>query len=269
MTRTRWATAAVMGAAAISLSACGQGTSDGTGTDVSWDDLSGRTFLSTDVLKGADPYPLVKGSVVRLSFTGDAISASGGCNSMGGAAHLDGDVLVVDGPMSMTEMACKEPLMAQDTWLSDLLAARPVLALDVDQLTLTTDTYTVQMIDEKTANPDRALEGTEWTLTGMLSGSEDTGAVSSIPQGVTATLLFADGQLSGNDGCNAVMGQYQVDGDQITVSNLGGTLKGCTGGAQEVESHVLAVLDGTMTYTIDGNQLSLVNGGAGLYLSAE
>ena len=46
--------------------------------------------------------------------------------------------------------------MAQDTWLSDLLAARPVLALDVDQLTLTTDTYTVQMIDEKTANPDRA-----------------------------------------------------------------------------------------------------------------
>lgn len=252
------------------LSACGQGTSGGDGAaGVAWDDLSGRTFLSTDVTKGGDPYPLVKGSVVRLTFTDDGIGASAGCNQMGGAASLDDGVLVVDGPMAMTEMACDEPLMQQDTWLAALLADSPDVTLDADRLTLTTDTYRVQLVDEKTANPDRALEDTEWTLTGMLSGSEDTGAVSSVPAGVTATLVFAGGSLSGSDGCNRVMGDYRVEGDTITVSQLASTLMACKGAAGDVAAHVMSVLDGTMTYAIDGDQLSLVNGGAGLYLDAE
>lgn len=260
----------MVGTAALVLSACGQVASDGNdGGGIVWDDLSGRTFLSTDVTKDGDPYPLAKGSVIRLTFTDDGIGASGGCNQMGGQASLDGDVLVVDGPMAMTEMACDEPLMKQDTWLADLLSDRPALLLVGDRLTLTTDTYTVQMIDEKTANPDRPLEGTKWTLTGMLSGSEDTGAVSSVPQGVTAALVFADGRLSGTDGCNRLMGSYQVESGTLVVSDLATTRMACQGAAAQVAAHVQSVLEGPMAYTVDGNQLSLVNGGAGLYLSAE
>ena len=233
-----------------------------------WDDLSGRSFLSTDVLKDGAPYPLVKGSVIRLRFTADGISASAGCNTMGGSAHLDGDALVV-GAMAMTEMACSDPLMAQDDWLSTLLSDRPTLALDRDQLSLATATYQVQLLDEQTANPDQPLENTVWRLTGMLSGSQDTGAVSSVPAGVTATVTFKDGRVSADAGCNTIGGSYTVEGSTITVTGLSTTLIGCPGPRQQVESHLGSVLDGTMTFTIDGDQLTLVNGGAGLYLTAE
>ena len=259
---------AVAGAVLLTVAACGRGGDGGAGgTSLGWDDLAGRTFLSSDVTKDGQAHPLAKGSTLRLTFADDGIGASGGCNQMGGAASLDGSTLVVDGPMAMTEMACAEPLMAQDTWLADLLGDRPVLALDGDTLTLATDTYQVVWTDEETVNPDQALEGPTWVVTGLLSGSEETGAVSSVPEGVTATLVFADGRLSGNDGCNALTGRYEVDGDQVTVSNLGHTLKGCTGGAQEVESHVLSVLAQPMAYAIDGDQLALVGAGQGLYLT--
>ena len=40
---------------------------------------------------------------------------------MGGAYTVDGDQLTT-GQMFMTEMACAEPLMAQDQWLAAFLA---------------------------------------------------------------------------------------------------------------------------------------------------
>lgn len=258
---------------ALALAACGQGTGDGPGggTDdptLAWSDLSGRTFLSTDVTKDGADFALAKGSVVRLTFTDDGISASGGCNSMGGAAHLDGDVLVVDGPLAMTEMACDEPLMKQDTWLADLLAGRPTLALDGDSLAMTADAYVVSMLDDETVNPDQPLEGTKWGLTGLLFGSQDTGAVSSVPAGVTATLQLDAGRVSGSDGCNRFTGAYSVEGDTLTFTQLATTKMACMGPAEEVERSVLSVFDGPMTFGVDGDQLSLINGGQGLYYTA-
>jgi heat shock protein HslJ len=259
----------LVAAAALVLTACGSSTPEPAGGGaVTWGDLTGRAFVSTDVTADGKPYPLVTGSAVRLSFDERRISASGGCNTMGGAAGLDAGALVVDGGLSMTEMGCEEPLMAQDTWLADLLSGAPVVAVDGDQITLTTDTYRVTLVDEKTVNPDRPLEGTEWTLTGLLSGSGDTGAVSTVPQGVTATVRLSDGSLSADAGCNRLMGRYTVAGDQLVVARLTSTKMACHGPRGEVENAVAAVLGGTMTFAIDGDQLSLVTGPAGLYLTA-
>jgi heat shock protein HslJ len=261
----------VVGAAvAFALTACGSATPTASGRgDVGWGILAGRAFVSTDVTTDGGPFPLAPGSVVWLSFEENRLSARAGCNTMGAAAGLDGDVLVVEGGLSMTEMACDEPLMEQDAWLADLLSGAPVVAIDGDQLTLTTQTYRVALVDEKTVNPDLPLEGTTWTLTGVVSGSGDTGSVSTVPRGVTATIRLKDGSLTADAGCNRQWGAYTTEGDRITVARLASTNNACPGPSGGVEKALSTVLRGSMRFTIDGDRLSLVNGPAGLYLTAE
>ncbi len=95
--------------------------------------LDGRTFVST----AATGFELVAGTEITLTFEGDRISASGGCNRLASTWSLNGDVLVVGGVVS-TRMACEPAaLMDQDTWLSSLLESDPTVALDGDALTIT------------------------------------------------------------------------------------------------------------------------------------
>ena len=121
-------------AATLARAACGGGAaspsgdpsapaSPSAGGSATVEDLDGRTFLS----QSATGYTLVAGSVVRLSFEGVRLGASAGCNQMSGEYEIVDGVLKV-GPMAMTEMACEEPLMAQDQWLSAFLpGAAPTL----------------------------------------------------------------------------------------------------------------------------------------------
>ena len=95
-------------------------------------DLAGSTYTSTEV-RGHD---LVEGSEVTLTFADGRISANAGCNTMNGAATWDGETLEVEGPLASTMMACEEPLMEQDTWVSDFLTSSPDLSVDGDELTL-------------------------------------------------------------------------------------------------------------------------------------
>jgi heat shock protein HslJ len=121
-------------------------------------DLDGRTFLST----GATGVTLVAGSTVRLVFTADTIAANAGCNSMSGGYAIDGGVLEV-GMMAMTEMACQEPLMAQDTWLAAFLDGATA-GLAGDTLTLAKGGVTLTLLDRR--SPIRtAADRTRWVWT--------------------------------------------------------------------------------------------------------
>lgn len=263
--------AALAATVLFALTACGQGASDAgdDGEGLSWDDLAGRTFVSTDVTKDGEPYPLVGGSVVRLTFGDHGISGNAGCNTMGGDADVDGGVLVVTGGLASTEMACDADLMDQDVWLADLLTARPALTLDDDQLQVVTDTYQMKLLDEETVDPDRALEGTPWFVTGMITGEGDDGAVSSVSRALEASILLEDGALRATAGCNRMHGAYVIEGDTLTVSDLASTKMACPGPEGELEIHMKQVLSGPMTYTVDGSQLTLDNGDVGLMLVAD
>jgi heat shock protein HslJ len=143
--------------------------------------LDGRTFLST----GATGATLVPGSQVRIAFAGGNIAANAGCNSMSGAYTIVDDRLDV-GMLAMTEMACQEPLMAQDGWVAALLDGATI-TLDGDTLTLAQDGVALTLQDREVADPDRPLLGTRWVVDGLISGD----AVASVPEGVTAALVFA------------------------------------------------------------------------------
>lgn len=229
-------------------------------------DVSGRTFISVSVTEDGEPHPLVEGTVIRLSFDDGSLSASAGCNNMfGGYTIVDG-VLVVDA-MGMTEMGCDPDLMAQDQSLAAFLGSRPTITLSGNDLTLTSETTTIQLLDREVAEPDQPLVGPLWMLESIITAD----AVSSVPVGASATIRFnEDGTVEIQPGCNSAGGTYTVDGDTITFANIATTDMACLGARGELEATVMGILSaGPVTYSIDSGSLTIMAGNQGLQFSAE
>jgi heat shock protein HslJ len=221
-------------------------------------DLDGNTYIVTGV-QGRD---LVKGSEIALRFEGGRLGISAGCNSMsGGYTITDGKLDV--GAMVTTEMACEEPLMAQDQWISAIVNGAAI-TLEGDTLTLAKDGVTVTATDKEVAKPDLPVEGTVWEVEGLVSNQ----AVSSMPAGVEASLVFAGGKVAVDAGCNKGSGTAQVGDSTITFGPIATTKMLCEGAAGEVEQQVLGVLSGEVTYTVDADALQLRGAGDGLDLRA-
>lgn len=228
--------------------------------------LDGRTFLSVTVTNQGVEQPLVPGTTIRLSFINGQLSASAGCNIMGGTYHLEDGVLVFEGG-GMTEMGCDEARMAQDSWLFGLLGARPTIALDGDNLQFTSGDTTIAMLDREIAEPDQPLVGTTWKLSSIISGE----TVSSIPDNVPATIQFnADGSVGISPGCNSVGGSYAINENSITFSELITTDMACIGPRGDVEAAVMAVLSAeSITFAIDAGSLTLMAGNNGVQFTAD
>jgi heat shock protein HslJ len=261
------ATAAVSAVLSAALAGCGDDSSSGgsSGGSGALGDLAGASFVSTQVTKGGDDYPLVRGTHISLQFFDSRLSAQAGCNILGGDASLRGDVIDVDGGLSMTEMGCDRGLMRQDDWLAGLLGASPVATLNDDRLTLTSGDTVVELLNEETANPDRPLTGTEWTLDSIGDSGSADGTVSSIPADVVSTLSIDDsGWVSVAPGCNTGGGQATVGDGVIDFGPIALTRMACDGAAMEVETAVMRVLDGTVDYRVDADTLTLTRGGATL-----
>lgn len=220
--------------------------------------LDGHTYLST-AITGAD---LVPGSRIRLSFQDGNLGVSAGCNSMGGEYRLDGDRLAT-AQMWMTEMACEEPLMAQDTWVAAFFSGASV-SLDADTLVLTNGAVSITFLDAEVATPDLPIEGTRWVLDGIVSGD----AVSSIPTGVTAAIRITSGTIDVESGCNIGGGSVEVTDDTITIGPIALTKRGCEADPAAVEQAVIAVLSGPVRYTVDADVLTLDAGASGLIFRA-
>jgi heat shock protein HslJ len=259
--------AAAVAVGALLLAACGDDedaagdTTADTSTDTTaepaagddlQDELDGREFVSSDV-EGRE---LAAGSEIRLSFQGDQISISAGCNTMGGTYTVDDGVLRAD-QLFTTEMACEEPLMDQDTWMTGFLAAGSEATLDGDTLTLTGDEVTITLLDREVAEPDLPLEGTTWAVDGLVSAD----AVSSMLAGTNATLLVEGDTVSVDAGCNTGSGAAEVDAEAgtITFGPIATTRMACEPEVMDQEGTILAVLDGEVTYEIESNHLSLTN----------
>jgi heat shock protein HslJ len=229
--------------------------------------LVGRTFLSTGVTVDGAAHALVAGTRIRLTFDNGTLSANAGCNIMGGNLVIDGDTLRFSGAQ-MTEMGCDEPRHAQDDWLVAFLSSSPTFVLTGNDLTLTSGTTVVTLLDREIAEPDQTLTGPfTWSLASFISG--DT--VSSVPAGINAAFTFADdGTFSANFGCNSGGGTYAVDGDTITFSDVVMTKMACGGAAGQVESAVLSVIgaQGPIQFTIDADSLTFMTGELGLQFSA-
>jgi heat shock protein HslJ len=235
-----------------------------TGCGAASNELAGRSFLSTAVVAGGAPIELVPGTQVRLSFTADGrISANAGCNTMGGPYRLEGSTLVVT-DAGVTEMGCDAARHAQDDWVFGLLTSGPALTLAGNELVLVSGTDSLALLDREIADPDRPLAGPTWTVESIISGD----AVSSVPQGMAATLAFAaDGSVQVATGCNEGSGTFSADATTLRISDLVLDTRACADAAGQLESAVLAVLRAeTVTHRIEASSLTLQAGTNGLSL---
>lgn len=242
---------ALLALAGLTIAACG---SDDPGTtpdpvDASAaptaEDLDGRTFVSTEVT-GHD---LVEGTKINITFLADSMSVNGGCNGMNGGFQIDEDVLTA-GPFAATMMACDQPLMDQDTWLSDFLTALPTITLAGQTLTLTGQDTTITLNELQPSE----LVDTNWMLTGTVANQ----GVSSVPMDSTASIIIApDGTVAVDTGCNTGSGSIEITDTTLVIGPLATTMRACADELNALEASVLAVLQGEVTYEINGTNLSL------------
>lgn len=100
-----------------------------------------------------------------------------------------------------------------------------------------------------------AIVGTEWLLRSF--GEESIVRYDETVTPVTL-VLHEDLSVSGNAGCNNIIGGFTEGEGSITFGPLGTTMMMCDEAAMAVEQAFLAALDGTHAYQINGNMLEIV-----------
>jgi heat shock protein HslJ len=250
----------LVAASTIVLAACGSDDdSSSSGSSPTADDLAGNVYEST----GVTGHDLVPDSTITIGFEADTIGATAGCNSMSGGYTITDDTLEI-GVMASTMMACGDALATQDTWLNDFLTSGPSIMLDGEALTLSGGDTTITLAARQPA----ALEGTTWIVTGTVVGE----AVSTTPGGPVASLTILDGNAAIKTGCNAGSSSVEVTDSTMTFGPVALTRKACPPEETALEQAVTAVLDGEVTYEVDGATLSIrkdgTDGETGLELAA-
>jgi heat shock protein HslJ len=229
------------------------------------DALRGREFVSVRVTDGGVARALVPGTSVRLTFTERGLSAQAGCNTTSNARVENGRVVVGAGGLLTTEMGCDRARTEQDAWLAGVLGAQPSLRLDGDTLELVAGTTRITLTDRRVAEPDLPLQGTQWTLAGI----EQDGTAASVPAGVTSTLRIQDGRALVDTGCNGGSVPVRIASGRIVLGPLAITMRLCPEPQHGVERTVVDVLEGDVSYAIEGDALRITRGAVTLAYQAD
>ena len=105
--------------------------------------------------------------------------------------------------------------------------------------------------------PGSALEQNKWSLNSygeqnsperILEGTE-----------ITATFDSSEGEVSGSSGCNTYFASYEIDGNNLSISNLAWTERACVSpaGVMEQEQEFLSLLAYAESFQVDDASLSI------------
>ncbi len=232
--------------AMVVLAACSSGgSSGGTGGAI-----EGMTWKLTSQSVNGATTDVPADVVVDARFSSSNVAGSGGCNVYHGSAVIV-DATIKVGPLATTQMACQGPASDTETaYLANLAKASTYTATS-DALTIYDDSDAVILTYAAgAANP---LEG-EWVVTGYNNGSQ---AVVSPVEGTTLTATFTADGVSGSSGCNTYTGGYTLDGDQVTIGPVAGTLMACDEATMTQETQFLTALQTPATVETTGGTVTL------------
>lgn len=104
----------------------------------------------------------------------------------------------------------------------------------------------------------KALAGSEWHLVSI----GPIGAGSLPAPAARVTLKFGnDGRISGSGGCNSYGGNYRVQGNRLTLSQVFSTKRACIdANANKQESQYFAALESASRFRLNRRQLSIYYG---------
>ena len=205
-------------------------------------ELAGTEWILTGYHNGVDGFvPVVTGSYVMAAFSEDGrMSGNAGCNSYSGIYMVTGSAISI-GPLGNTEMYCMGPdgVMDQESaYLTAVQAAASYRIGPGDLTLMDKDGQRMAVFERYIPTP----QGENWELTGYNNG---LGGVVSPTSGRTITAVFgADGQVTGNAGCNNYFASYSVSGTEIVIGPVGSTKIFCVfpEGLMEQESRYLTLL---------------------------
>jgi heat shock protein HslJ len=174
---------------------------------------------------------------------------------------------VTFGEFASTLMACEEPVMAQEDAAHQVLTGTAVYEIEGEALTITNNDHVLVLTRGSFATEEPSdsvsLLGV-WKLTSYGSG----GTLASALPDVEARLTFQeDGTLTGTSGCNEFGGNYTLEGNQITFSEVVSTLILCDAPIMQQEEAMQQVLSETATYQTEGNTLTITRDEIVLVLS--
>ncbi|MEI8333557.1 MAG: META domain-containing protein [Chloroflexota bacterium] len=102
------------------------------------------------------------------------------------------------------------------------------------------------------AGPLLLLDGA-WTLTRY----QVDGKVAPVPDGTSATAVFAAGKVAGTAGCNSYTGTYTVDGTTLAIGPLATTMMACQPPASDLETAYLANMGKVASFAGSATKLTL------------
>lgn len=112
----------------------------------------------------------------------------------------------------------------------------------------------------ETSAPDVAggpdLKGRTFVATSLTEGGRPHPMV----DGTELRLTFRDDQLRVEAGCNHLSGSYEIDGERLTVSRIGGTEMGCPEPLMEQDAWLAEVLAGDHRIRLAEHDLTLTAG---------
>lgn len=93
-------------------------------------------------------------------------------------------------------------------------------------------------------DPARLLQGGEWVV-------EDINGGGIIDRSRVTLNFWQDGRVTGRSSCNNFMGQYQLTGEGLSISQIAGTRMACAPSLMEQEQRVLANLQAIQGFDFD------------------
>ena len=186
----------------------------------------------------ASPSQIEVGTCVNISWR-----AGGGTSRV--QIKRDGSVVLDNAPVEGSEQDCS--LTEPGTVVYSIEASN-----SVGQTVSREQTVTVNE-----AIPENPLAGTDWLLQNVLTGTNLTAS------------FGPDGSLNGSAGCNSFGGTYSVNGQSLSIGALGASQQLCgePEGIMEQEAAYLTALSSAASFEIDGDVLTIQDGGGDTVLT--
>lgn len=213
-----------------------------------WTNMQIVDAKGKEVLGTSEAPPLL--SYLEISPDG-AIEGADGCKHLSGMARVDGTTINV-GTLSRTDDACAGDRgdRAAAHVIARILAGRLTWTIKNEVLILRNGNGTLKLIG--TLQLPDSIEGRNWQVTYLIANG------STMPAAGRPMLRIDDRQLAGTDGCNHISGSVAIDGRLMAVGPLTMTELACADNdVNATAAAVDKILTGTLTWRVDGDQLTL------------
>ncbi len=229
-----------------------------------WGEVADQVWVLVGYGDALNPTVVEEGIVITAVFnsTDNQMSGSGGCNNyFTSYESTDDGGLTINGPIGSTMMACEGSMEAESTYFAALETVNGWALNENGNLELTYSSgqpYAEKLVYIPGTTP---LDGPIWQLVSY--GDPDD--LTMIEEGTAVTAEFAansetTGTVAGNATCNNYSTSYTLDGENISVGPVAGTMMLCPIGADQ-EAAYLAALSSAQTYQISGPNMQITYDG--------